>query len=127
VHLVLDHIRADQYSCDAPDKKEKTQSASLKRLARVVCADLEEIGRSGAMQIAEQCWEVQRSRICDQVRKIAEDSGARQIIVAGIGAKVFAEELGATDLTERLGAGADALPAYAVRQLALSSLGSGRF
>jgi probable H4MPT-linked C1 transfer pathway protein len=127
VHLVLDHIRADQYTCDTPDKKEKTQSASLKRLARVVCADLEEIGRSAARQIAEQCWEVQRNRICDQVRQVAADSGARQIIVAGIGAAVFAEELGGTDLTKRLGAGADALPAYAVRELALSSVGSGLF
>jgi probable H4MPT-linked C1 transfer pathway protein len=118
-HLVLDHIRADQYSCDTPDKKEKTQAASLRRLARVVCADLEEIGEQGALQVAGQFWEKQRNIICGQVKKVAEDSGARQIIVAGIGASIFAKELGGTDLNKVLGEGAEALPAYAVRELAL--------
>jgi len=119
VHLVLDHIRAEQYTCDSPDKKEKTKSASLRRLARVVCADLEEIGEASAMQIAGQFWEKQRNLICDQVKKVAKDSGARQVIVAGIGAPLFAKELGGIDLNKKLGPVADALPAYAVRELAL--------
>jgi probable H4MPT-linked C1 transfer pathway protein len=120
-HMVLNHISADQYSCDTPDKKEKTKSASLRRLARVVCADLEEIGEEGAMQIAEQFWEVQRNLICDQVKSVAALSHARQIIVAGIGAPIFVKELDGSDLNEKLGPVADALPAYAVRALALRS------
>jgi len=43
-HLVMGHITPAQYSCDTPDKKEKTRTAALRRLARVVCADLEELG-----------------------------------------------------------------------------------
>jgi probable H4MPT-linked C1 transfer pathway protein len=119
-HLVLNHIGADQYSCDSPDKKEKTKAASMRRLARVVCADLEEIGEVGAMQIAEQFWEVQRNLICDQVCKVTAETGARQIIVAGIGAQIFSDELNGTNLTKILGPVADALPAYAVRELAIS-------
>jgi hypothetical protein len=119
-HLVLDHISPEQYTCDAPDKKEKTRAASLRRLARVVCADLEEIGIAGAEQVAASFWEKQRTLICDQVRNVAADTGARRIIVAGIGAPLFARELGGTDLNQVLGPVADALPAYAVRQLALA-------
>ncbi len=119
-HLVLDHISPDQYTCDTPDKKEKTKTASLRRLARVVCADLEEVGYGGAREIAEQFWEVQRNLIGDQVRQVAADSGARQIIVAGMGASLFARELGGTDLHGILGQVTDALPAYAVRELGLS-------
>jgi (4-(4-[2-(gamma-L-glutamylamino)ethyl]phenoxymethyl)furan-2-yl)methanamine synthase len=121
-HLVLDHINADQYSCDTPDKKEKTKSASLRRLARVVCADLEEIGEAGAIQVAGQFWDVQRKRICDQVEKVAAESGARHVIVAGIGAPLFSHELNGTDLNQELGPVADALPAYAVRELAHGQL-----
>ena len=120
-HLVLNHISPDQYSCDTPDKKEKTKAACLRRLARVVCADLEEIGEQGAMQIAEQFWEVQRNLICDQVKSVASASHSRQIIVAGIGAQIFANELDGTDLTKILGPVADALPAFAVRELAVRS------
>ncbi len=67
-HLVLGHITPGQYSCDTPDKKEKTTLAALRRLARVVCADLDEIGPDGAYQIAEQFWEKQRNVVCDQVQ-----------------------------------------------------------
>jgi len=118
VHLVLGHISPDLYTCDTPDRKEKTRIASLRRLARVVCADLDEIGNEGAEQIAEQFWAVQCGEICNQVKKIANASGAKKIIVAGIGAPLFSVELGGTDLSCELGPAADALPAFAVRELA---------
>ena len=117
VHLVLGHIIPDLYTCDTPDRKEKTRIASMRRLARVVCADLDEIGTEGAEQIAEQFWDVQRAVICNQVNKIADVSGAKKIIVAGIGAPLFSAELCGTDLTRELGQAADALPAFAVREL----------
>jgi probable H4MPT-linked C1 transfer pathway protein len=118
VHLVLGHIPPLLYTCDTPDRKEKTRGASLRRLARVVCADLDEIGIEGAEQIAEQFWVVQREMICSQVKKMVNSSGAKEIIVAGIGAALFSRELGGSDLTCELGPAADALPAYAVRELA---------
>ena len=117
-HLVLGHITPDQYTCDTPDKKEKTVDASLRRLARVVCADTEEIGEAGARQIAEQFWDVQRGLIHDQVRKVMAQSGASAVVTAGIGSSLFTRELDGTDLSGVLGAAADALPAFAVREVA---------
>ena len=117
-HLVLGHITPEQYSCDTPDHKEKTKTASVHRLARVVCADVEEIGEAGARQIAEQFWDVQRALVCDKVRKVMAASGATDVVTAGIGSSLFAEELGAIDLSEELGDAADALPAFSVREVA---------
>jgi hypothetical protein len=118
-HLVLGHIGADLYSCDTPDRKEKTTEASLRRLARVVCADLDEVGTEGALAVAQRFWDAQRALICDQVHTVARSCGSEQIIVAGIGAPLFARELTGIDLTGVLGPAADALPAHAVRELAL--------
>jgi (4-(4-[2-(gamma-L-glutamylamino)ethyl]phenoxymethyl)furan-2-yl)methanamine synthase len=118
VHLVLGHITPERYSCDTPDRKEKNCVASLRRLARVVCSDLDEIGTRGAQQVAEQFWAVQRDIICSQTKKIADSSGAKEIIVAGIGAPLFSQELDGTDLACELGPFADALPAFAVREVA---------
>jgi hypothetical protein len=118
VHLVLGHIDPSQYTCNTPDKQGKTQAASLRRLARVVCADLEEIGVDGAMQIAGQFWEEQKDLVCSQVKRVAEVCAAREIIIAGIGAHLFSEELGGVDLTEEIGPFADVLPAFSVRELA---------
>jgi hypothetical protein len=117
VHLVLGHIPASLYTCDTPDRKEKTRKASLRRLARVVCADLDEIGEGGAQQIAEQFWAIQRDLICSNVKKVAERSGTKEIIVAGTGAPLFSRELGGKDLNLELGSAANALPAFAVREV----------
>ncbi len=118
VHLVLGHIPEAGYACPAPDGGGTTRAAALRRLARVVCADLEEIGEEGAVQIAEQFWEVQRGLIARAVEKVVAESGADRIVTAGIGADLFARELGGTALREELGEVADALPAYAVREVA---------
>ena len=123
-HLALGHIVPVQYGCDTPDKKEKTREASFRRLARVVCADPDEIGTGGTCQIAAQFWEKQRTLVCDQVQHVMAQSGARQIIVGGIGAPLFFRELGAGDLevinlATELGPAADALAAFSVREVAL--------
>jgi probable H4MPT-linked C1 transfer pathway protein len=117
-HCVLGNITPGQYSCDTPDHKEKTRTASLRRLARVVCADLEEIGEEGALQIAGQFWDVQRALVCYKVREMMAQSGASSVITAGIGSPLFAQELGGTDLSRELGEAADVLPAFAVREVA---------
>ena len=119
VHLVLGHITPEQYTSDTPDKKEKIVEASLRRLARVVCADLEEIGLCGAMQIAAAFWAEQRRQVLTSVATVASESGASSIIIAGMGARLFAKEAGGLDLTEELGDVADALPAFAVREIAI--------
>jgi probable H4MPT-linked C1 transfer pathway protein len=118
-YLALGDIVPGQYGCDTPDHKEKTRDASLRRLARVVCADLEEIGEEGALAIARQFRQGQCTLVCDAVRSCVASHSADEIIVAGIGAPLFARKLGGRDLTLELGEVADALPAFAVKEIAL--------
>ncbi len=125
-HLVLGNIGPEDYTCDTPDHKEKTREASMRRLARVVCADLGEIGEEGALQIARQFQDAQRTKVCDAVRRCALSSASKEIIVAGIGASLFAAELGGSALSRELGPAADALPAFAVREIAMRDTGFSR-
>jgi probable H4MPT-linked C1 transfer pathway protein len=122
-HLVLGHISPRSYSCDTPDRKEKNVGAALRRLARVVCADLEEIGPGGAMEIARQFWEAQRDVVRAGVDRVARECGADHVVVAGIGSSLFARELGGVDLARQMGAVSDALPAFAVKEVALRGAG----
>jgi probable H4MPT-linked C1 transfer pathway protein len=78
----------------------------------------DEIGTSGAVQVARQFWEAQRTLIVRAVGRALFQSGAEQVITAGIGAPLFARELGGVTLEEEIGAVSDALPAYAVREVA---------
>jgi probable H4MPT-linked C1 transfer pathway protein len=123
-YLVLGEITHDQYTCDAPDQGEKTVEGSLRRLARVVCADLDEIGAEGAREVAVQFREAQLHAIRRAVAAAKKTGGVREVIASGIGSPLLARELPARDLRETLGAVADALPAHAVREVALRTGGS---
>ncbi len=124
VHLVLGHISAEDYITATPDGKKSDRESCLRRLSRVVCADLEEIGEEGACAVAEAFWFAQKSVICTAVESIRLGHGTGEIICAGIGAGLISRVLGGRDLTRELGEAADALPAYAVREVALRSRGS---
>jgi probable H4MPT-linked C1 transfer pathway protein len=122
-HLVLGHISGKDYTVPSPDNAATTREASLRRLARVVCADLEEIGFEGAETIAHAFWQEQLAVIREQVARVQEESGASGIITAGIGAPLLAKHLGGTSLQEVMGTETDALPALAVREVAQRTAG----
>lgn len=118
-NYVLGFIDAAEYSSATPDGKEVSRDACLRRLARMVCADLEEIGEAGAVSIARAFCDAQQKLVCDAVLRAANSSGADRILVGGIGSDLFAKLIGGVDLTAETGIPADALPAFAVRELAL--------
>lgn len=118
VHYVLGHITAAEYTATTPDGKEVGREACLRRLARTVCADLEEIGEAGAVAVAEAFWNAQKTIVCDAVAKAVVDAAPGEILVGGIGSPVFAPLVGGIDLTAAVGIPADALPAFAVQKLA---------
>lgn len=122
-HLVLGHIGEADYSCDTPDGKGKDRRSCLRRLARVLCADLEEIGEGGAMQVAVAFWEEQLAMIREVVSRAGRASGAGPVLTAGIGSGLLSSALDARDLSPDLGPAAGALPAYAVKEVLRRSRG----
>jgi probable H4MPT-linked C1 transfer pathway protein len=117
VHYVLGHLGDKDYTSATPDGKEVTREACLRRLARMVCADLEEIGEEGAVSIAEAFWSAQRKLVCSAVFRAADACQPDIILAGGIGSEIFAPLTGGTDLAAEIGIPADALPAYAVKML----------
>lgn len=117
-NFVLGNISKEEYTSATPDGKEVSREACLRRLARTVCADLEEIGEEGAVSIATMFWEAQKKLVCEATLKAKMKERADKIVVGGIGSKTFAPLVGGVDLTAEVGIPADALPAFAVRELA---------
>lgn len=124
VHLLLGHITQQEYTCQTPDGIAPTRESSSRRIARLVCADPEEVGgEEGIQQIAEQIGNIEAALVIQAVRKVEKSSSTKGIACAGIGGRIFASLLGGIDLAFELGPAADALPAFAVREVALRAAG----
>lgn len=116
-HLVLGQITPEMYTSTTPDGGPATVPAAMRRLARVVCADPEEIGDEAIYGIASQFWAAQSGMILRAVSECAATTGNGTVLCAGIGASLFAQVISGIDLNRELGRMADALPAYAVREV----------
>ncbi|MDD1716430.1 MAG: H4MPT-linked C1 transfer pathway protein [Methanolinea sp.] len=123
-HRVLGHISGQEYTSDTPDRKARDRSSCLRRLARVVCADLGEIGEEGAVEVARAFWKEQAGVIREAVFRAREESGAAEILTAGTGGPLLAKALPGDDLSLEIGDAASALPAYAVREVWLRRRGN---
>jgi probable H4MPT-linked C1 transfer pathway protein len=122
-NLALGEIHEDEYGCDTPDGAMKGRDAALRRLARTVCADLEEIGEAGALAIAEQARARQRDLLINAIQRQAKVHGLSAVAAAGIGEGLIAGASRASGmsferLSERYGRSiSDIFPAYAVARL----------
>ena len=120
-YLSLNLIPETLFSTDTADRKGTDKISCLRRLARVVCADLEEIGETGALDIAKAVIKTQGDQVTEAVLKIAKRHKTTRIITAGIGSPQVADWIGGHDLSTDMGMPVDALPAYTVRAKALAS------
>jgi probable H4MPT-linked C1 transfer pathway protein len=121
--LGLGEIGEQRYSCETPDGAGKDRLAALRRLARSVCADLEEIGEPAALAIARQACERQMSILVEALERQVQSHGLRRVVAAGIGEGLIAEAaafLGfeCLPLSQIYGEKiSDVFPAYAVARL----------
>jgi probable H4MPT-linked C1 transfer pathway protein len=135
-YLVLDYITAGEYTCEAPDgyaffgreDEAKSRISAMRRLARVVCSDFEEIGEGSAVSIAAQVMKAQVEELAASMEELKDKYDLKIVVSAGIGDFIVQE---ATDLLQMHFIPLSALyskkiaatfPAYAVAQLLAFSL-----
>ncbi len=121
--LVLGQIAPEGYSCDTADGAGKDRQAALRRLARSVCADLEEIGEGAAMAIAEQACSRQMDVLMQAISRQAEEHSLEKVVAAGVGEGLIAKAaaflgMECVRISDRYGREiSDVFPAYAVARL----------
>lgn len=123
VYLVLRAISQSEYSCDTPDGAGKNVIDSMRRLARVVCADLTEVSDEEIVSIAEQVIDRQVDEIAYAIREVARRHRLKKIVACGLGEfliKKAARELEYETvlISEKYGEEiSKVFPAYAVSRL----------
>jgi probable H4MPT-linked C1 transfer pathway protein len=85
------------YSWETPDGKGKTYDDSIKRIARLLCAEKEEI-EGYITEICTYVYNAQVEKIADSVARVYEASGVKKIYVAGAGKKLGLDAVKFLDL-----------------------------
>jgi probable H4MPT-linked C1 transfer pathway protein len=104
-HLILGHIGTGEYACPTPDGRPATVEFARERVARLVCADVEQLGAAEIDAIAAYLYSEQLRL----VEAAARDAGTQLTALAPVvplGSGAFL----AREVAERLGVGVRDLP-----------------
>jgi len=121
--LAIGQISLERYFCDTADGAKKDRDSALRRLARSVWADPEEIGKRAAMAIAEEACQRQKDILVQAIARQAEEQGLVKVVAAGTGEGLIAEAaaflgMECVGISERYGREiSDVFPAYGVARL----------
>jgi probable H4MPT-linked C1 transfer pathway protein len=94
VHLILGHLRADDYVFPSPDGRSPTIESARQRLARLVCADAEMLSAAEIDELARYIHYQQLGQISAailQVRSRFADRSDLPVVALGSGASIAAE------------------------------------
>jgi len=73
------------YFVETPDRRGKTVKESKRRIARLFCADLDEIGESEILKICSYVAEEQINYLSKKIKKVAKEHKLHRAYIAGTG------------------------------------------
>ncbi len=83
VYTVLGKLA--NYACETPDGKGNSKEECMRRIARMLCSDLEEVGEEEIVKICQHYANSQISQISHQLLKVAEEYEIERVYIAGSG------------------------------------------
>ena len=127
VHLILGHLAPEAYTCPTPDGRPPSVECARARVARLVCADTEQLAPGEVEAIAAHIHEEQLRQVAAAARRVSMRlPGSAPVVALGTGAflaRVVAERLGRPVLDMPWSAAErDVAPAAALAELAAARL-----
>ena len=89
VYTVLDLISEDDYVCDTFDGESKSKRDCSKRIARVVCADLEKLSQDDIVEMSKFIHQKQIEQIADGLKQVHEAQDLDLIVTTGLGKDIL--------------------------------------
>ena len=89
VYTVLDLISEDDYVCDTFDGESKSKRDCSKRIARVVCADLEMLSQDDIVEMSKFIHQKQIEQIADGLKQVHEAQGLDVMVTTGLGEDIL--------------------------------------
>ena len=92
IYMVLDKITEEDYVCVTYDGESKSKIDCAKRIARVLCADLDVLSYEDVVEISEYIHRAQVKQIASALKQVSETQNLDLIVTTGLGKDILCNE-----------------------------------
>lgn len=85
VHVILENIGENEYSCPTPDGSGESRKECMQRMARVICSDLDVLTEEEVEELASYVYQKQLERVAEALLEVAESNDLEEVVVTGLG------------------------------------------
>lgn len=117
VFRITGEISEEDYNCDTPDSAGKEVRDCMRRLARTVCCDLEELGEENVKLLALMVRKTIIKTLEKEIRSKVSQYGLKRVFACGIGEFLIENACDCTKLSEIYGEASKLFPAFAMLKL----------
>ncbi len=90
VHMVLGNIHKEDYSCDTPDGAGKSRLECMRRISRVLCADLNMLNEFDIKDICSYIYKKQVEKVAEALLEVAARENLDIVVTTGLGMDIIA-------------------------------------
>ncbi|WP_253254752.1 (4-{4-[2-(gamma-L-glutamylamino)ethyl]phenoxymethyl}furan-2-yl)methanamine synthase [Methanofervidicoccus sp. A16] len=93
INFILNKIEREDYTCDTPDGAPVDRESCMRRVARILCSDLEEVDEEEILDISYQLYKKLLDMIRYNVDSISERYNIKDVVITGLGERILKEAL----------------------------------
>lgn len=92
IHLVLGNIPEEYYSCHTPDGTGKSVEDCMRRIARVVCSDLDVLTPGDIKSLAEFIHLKQAESVSQALLEVSKRNNISKVVTTGLGMEIIGKK-----------------------------------
>ncbi len=92
IHNVLGNINNNDFSCATPDGAGKSKKDSMRRISRILCADLEILSSKDIIKVANYIYTEQIRKISEAISEVSERNNINKVVSTGLGRHILADK-----------------------------------
>jgi len=93
INIILSKIGEEDYTCDTPDGAPVDRESCMRRVARILCSDLEELRKEEILDISHQLYSKLLDIIRYNVDQVSQRYGIEDVVITGLGEGILREAL----------------------------------
>ncbi|HIQ39130.1 MAG TPA: hypothetical protein EYH53_03890 [Methanothermococcus okinawensis] len=93
INLILNKINLEDYTCDTPDGVPVDRESCMRRVARILCSDLEEVNEEEILDISLQLYRKLLNMVRSNLDCVSERYKIKDVVITGLGERILKEAL----------------------------------